>query len=61
VGAAVDFLIGTRARAPLWLQKLSLEWAYRLGQEPSRLWRRYLVDSPKILRIFVATRFPGER
>jgi exopolysaccharide biosynthesis WecB/TagA/CpsF family protein len=61
VGASIDFLIGTRARAPLWLQKLSLEWAYRLAQEPSRLWRRYLFESPKILGIFVATRFAGRR
>jgi N-acetylglucosaminyldiphosphoundecaprenol N-acetyl-beta-D-mannosaminyltransferase len=58
VGASIDFLTGARARAPLWLQKLSLEWAYRLVQEPRRLWRRYLVESPRILRIFIATRLP---
>jgi len=52
VGASIDFLTGARRRAPLWLQKLSLEWAYRLAQEPGRLWRRYLVESPKILRVF---------
>jgi exopolysaccharide biosynthesis WecB/TagA/CpsF family protein len=56
VGASIDFLTGARARAPLWLQKLSLEWAYRLAREPRRLWRRYLVESPRILRIFIATR-----
>jgi len=56
VGASVDFLTGTRARAPRWLQRLSLEWAFRLAQEPGRLWRRYLVESPKILRILIATR-----
>ena len=56
VGASIDFLTGARARAPLWVQRLSLEWAYRLVQEPSRLWRRYLIESPKILRIFMATR-----
>jgi N-acetylglucosaminyldiphosphoundecaprenol N-acetyl-beta-D-mannosaminyltransferase len=58
VGASIDFLTGTRKRAPHWLQALSLEWAYRLAQEPGRLWRRYLVESPKILRIFIATRSP---
>jgi exopolysaccharide biosynthesis WecB/TagA/CpsF family protein len=58
VGASIDFLTGARARAPLWLQKLGLEWAYRLIQEPGRLWRRYLVESPRILRIFIATRSP---
>ncbi len=54
VGAAIDFLTGARDRAPLGVQKLGLEWAYRLAQEPRRLWRRYLVESPKILRIFMA-------
>ncbi|HEY2227317.1 MAG TPA: WecB/TagA/CpsF family glycosyltransferase [Xanthobacteraceae bacterium] len=56
VGASIDFLTGRQTRAPLWLQKLSLEWAYRLALEPRRLWRRYLIESPKILRIFFATR-----
>ena len=57
-GASIDFLTGSSVRAPLWLQKLSLEWAYRLIREPGRLWRRYLVESPKIFRIFIATRSP---
>ena len=61
VGASIDFLTGERTRAPLWVQKLSLEWAYRLAQEPGRLWRRYLVESPRILRIFFATRQPRAR
>jgi N-acetylglucosaminyldiphosphoundecaprenol N-acetyl-beta-D-mannosaminyltransferase len=56
VGASIDFLTGVRTRAPRWVQRLSLEWAYRLVQEPRRLWRRYLVESPKILRIFLKTR-----
>ena len=56
VGASIDFLTGAQARAPRWLQRLGLEWAFRLAQEPQRLWHRYLVQSPKILRIFVATR-----
>jgi N-acetylglucosaminyldiphosphoundecaprenol N-acetyl-beta-D-mannosaminyltransferase len=56
VGAAIDFVTGARTRAPLWVQRLSLEWAYRLVREPARLWRRYLVESPKVLRIFMATR-----
>jgi exopolysaccharide biosynthesis WecB/TagA/CpsF family protein len=56
VGAAVDFLTGVRTRAPRWVQELSLEWAYRLAQEPGRLWYRYLVDSPKVFRVYIATR-----
>jgi len=61
VGASINFLTGARSRAPRWLQRLSLEWAYRLAQEPGRLWRRYLIESPKILRIFIAARSPRER
>jgi len=56
VGASIDFLTGPLGRAPRWVQRLNLEWAYRLMQEPRRLWRRYLVDSPKIIRIFMTTR-----
>jgi N-acetylglucosaminyldiphosphoundecaprenol N-acetyl-beta-D-mannosaminyltransferase len=61
VGASIDFLTGAQLRAPLWLQRLNLEWAHRLAQEPSRLWRRYLIESPKILRIFMAMRMQRGR
>jgi N-acetylglucosaminyldiphosphoundecaprenol N-acetyl-beta-D-mannosaminyltransferase len=44
VGAAFDFHAGSKRRAPLWMQKSGLEWAWRLSQEPGRLWRRYLID-----------------
>jgi N-acetylglucosaminyldiphosphoundecaprenol N-acetyl-beta-D-mannosaminyltransferase len=56
VGASIDFLTGPRGRAPRWVQRLHLEWAYRLMQEPRRLWRRYLVESPRVIRIFMTTR-----
>ncbi|HEX3936742.1 MAG TPA: WecB/TagA/CpsF family glycosyltransferase [Xanthobacteraceae bacterium] len=56
VGAAIDFLTGTSKRAPRLFQRLSLEWAYRLAREPRRLWRRYLVESPRIVWIFIANR-----
>lgn len=42
VGAAFDFLAGTKPRAPIFMQKLGLEWLFRLMSEPKRLWRRYL-------------------
>lgn len=42
VGAAFDFISGTKRRAPGWMQSAGLEWAFRLGTEPRRLWRRYL-------------------
>lgn len=41
VGAAFDFLGGTKSRAPLGMQKLGLEWLHRLGSEPRRLASRY--------------------
>jgi len=41
VGAAFDFISGNKKMAPQWMQKKSLEWLYRLLQEPGRLWRRY--------------------
>ena len=45
VGAAFDFVAGTKPRAPLWMQRLGLEWLHRLASEPGRLWRRYLVTN----------------
>src|SRR6185436_15049524 len=48
VGAAFDFLSGAKAQAPLWMQCNGLEWAFRLGTEPRRLWRRYLSQHPSL-------------
>jgi N-acetylglucosaminyldiphosphoundecaprenol N-acetyl-beta-D-mannosaminyltransferase len=45
VGAAFDFHAGTKATAPEWMQRRGLEWAFRLYQEPRRLWKRYLVTN----------------
>lgn len=45
VGGAFPVYAGTQSRAPLWMQKASLEWLYRLGQEPRRLFRRYFVTN----------------
>jgi N-acetylglucosaminyldiphosphoundecaprenol N-acetyl-beta-D-mannosaminyltransferase len=49
VGAAFDFVSGTKTRAPEWLQKLGLEWCHRLLSEPRRLAGRYLVGNPRFL------------
>jgi N-acetylglucosaminyldiphosphoundecaprenol N-acetyl-beta-D-mannosaminyltransferase len=49
VGAAFPILAGITRRAPLWMQKSSLEWLFRLFQEPRRLWRRYLIYNLKFL------------
>src|SRR4029453_5773464 len=52
-GAAIDFLAGEFPRAPRWMARAGLDWAYRLGREPRRLWRRYLLNDPAFLRIVV--------
>ena len=44
VGGTLDFIAGTTKRAPMWMQRLGLEWLFRLLREPRRLWRRYVVD-----------------
>lgn len=49
VGAAFDFHAGTLPQAPRAMQDRGLEWLYRLIQEPSRLWRRYLILNPLYL------------
>ncbi len=45
VGAAFDFFAGRVRRAPAWMRGAGLEWAWRLAQEPGRLWKRYLVGN----------------
>jgi N-acetylglucosaminyldiphosphoundecaprenol N-acetyl-beta-D-mannosaminyltransferase len=49
VGQAFDILAGSKARAPQLFQKIGMEWAYRLVQEPRRLWKRYLVTNTLFL------------
>jgi N-acetylglucosaminyldiphosphoundecaprenol N-acetyl-beta-D-mannosaminyltransferase len=49
VGAAFDFLAGTKCQAPRWIQDRGFEWAFRLATEPRRLWRRYLVGNASFL------------
>ncbi|MCH5150581.1 MAG: WecB/TagA/CpsF family glycosyltransferase [Spirochaetales bacterium] len=49
IGAAFDFHSGNKKRAPLFLQKLKLEWLFRLLQEPARLWKRYFVGAKTYL------------
>jgi len=50
-GAAVDFAAGTVPRAPAWVSRAGLEWAFRLGREPRRLAARYLLRDPEFLKI----------
>ncbi len=53
VGAAFDFLSGAKVQAPEWMQGAGLEWLFRLGTEPRRLWRRYLVGNSRFLYHFL--------
>jgi N-acetylglucosaminyldiphosphoundecaprenol N-acetyl-beta-D-mannosaminyltransferase len=55
IGASLDFMAGRVPRAPRWMSRSGLEWLYRLGKEPRRLWRRYLVEDPKFLLILGRT------
>ncbi len=56
VGAALDFLSGQVQRAPGWMRASRLEWLHRLVTQPRRMWRRYLVDGPKVFALFSAWR-----
>lgn len=49
VGAAFDFHSGRVRQAPGWLQRMGLEWLFRLLIEPRRLWRRYLLHNPRFV------------
>lgn len=56
VGAAFDYHAGQLRRPPPWMQRHGLEWLWRLGLEPARLWRRYLILNPRY-----AARLVGQR
>jgi N-acetylglucosaminyldiphosphoundecaprenol N-acetyl-beta-D-mannosaminyltransferase len=53
IGGALPVLIGLQKRAPMWMQKYSLEWFYRFLQEPKRLFRRYLYTNTEFLISFI--------
>ena len=61
VGAAFDFIAGTKKQAPKWMRQSGLEWLFRLCCEPQRLWRRYLVGNTRFMYLLikrvVTTRF----
>ena len=54
VGAAFDFHAGLVPQAPVTLQRMGLEWLFRLVQEPRRLWRRYLRYNPRFVAGFAS-------
>ena len=56
VGASLLFLAGAERRAPRWIGRAGLEWAFRLANDPARLARRYLVESPRVIPLLARAR-----
>lgn len=62
IGISFSFVAGLVKRAPLWVQRLGLEWVHRLAQEPRRLFRRYIVEGlPFAARLMLASTWKGLR
>lgn len=61
VGAAFDFLAGTKPQAPRWMMRAGLEWIFRLCSEPSRLLGRYLKHNPRFVLLFLHQLLMGAR
>ncbi|MGE3796043.1 MAG: WecB/TagA/CpsF family glycosyltransferase [Dehalococcoidia bacterium] len=54
VGGSFDVLAGKVQRAPRWVQKAGCEWVWRLGQEPGRMWKRYMVGNSRFVALTVS-------
>lgn len=54
VGAAFDFIAGTKPQAPRWMMRIGLEWLFRVAVEPRRLWKRYLIGNPRFLFLLLS-------
>jgi N-acetylglucosaminyldiphosphoundecaprenol N-acetyl-beta-D-mannosaminyltransferase len=61
VGAVFEIYAGKFSRAPRWLQRLGLEWAWRLAQDPWRLWRRYFTTNGRFLVMLLMSWIRGGR
>lgn len=57
VGNFLEFYFGTTKRAPVFIQKIGLEWMFRLLTEPKRLWRRYLIGIPEFIFRVIKMKF----
>jgi N-acetylglucosaminyldiphosphoundecaprenol N-acetyl-beta-D-mannosaminyltransferase len=56
VGGAFDVVAGKARRAPKWIQRSGLEWAYRIAQEPQRMWKRYLITNNRFAWMLLRAR-----
>ena len=54
IGGSLDVLIGLRKRAPKWVQKIGMEWFFRLIQEPRRLFARYMITNSRFVLLVLA-------
>lgn len=61
VGAGFDYFAKNIKRAPRWMQKFSLEWLYRLIQDPKRLWKRYLVYNTRFILLVIKEIFSQKK
>ena len=59
VGAAFDFIAGSKRRAPRWMQRCGLEWVFRFASEPRRLAKRYLQHNPRFVLKFLRQLLAG--
>jgi len=53
VGGSIDVVAGVTKRAPVWMQRVGLEWFFRFAQEPRRMWRRYFVEDMKFVPLVI--------
>lgn len=56
LGATVDFEAGYKPRAPQWISNMGFEWLFRLGAEPRRMWKRYLIDDLPFIGLLLQQR-----
>lgn len=52
IGGTIDFIAGVQKRAPRWIGKIGFEWFYRLCQDPKRMFKRYIIDDMKIIKLY---------
>jgi N-acetylglucosaminyldiphosphoundecaprenol N-acetyl-beta-D-mannosaminyltransferase len=60
VGGSFDVVAGYVKRAPLWMQRLGLEWLFRVYQEPRRMFKRYLVGNFKFIQLLIKYKLSGK-
>ncbi len=57
VGGSFDVVAGLTKRAPIWMQKVGLEWLFRFLQEPRRMWRRYIIGNAEFIVLLLKYKF----